>query len=112
MSFDILESLSTVLGTPVIRQLGSSLGENEDNTRAAVRSAGPTLLAGLMQRAATPSGATEVFRAVTDDRVDGSISGKLGDMIGNRGSFDSMRTMGEGFLKNLFGTRSEAVTNA
>jgi outer membrane protein OmpA-like peptidoglycan-associated protein len=112
MSFDILESLSTMLGTPAIRQLGSSLGENEDNTRAAVRSAGPTLLAGLMQRAATPSGATEVFKAVTDERVDSGIAGKLGDMLGNRGNLDSMRTSGEGFLKNLFGTRSEAVTSA
>lgn len=112
MSFDILESLNSTLGGPITRQLSSSLGETEEGTRNAVRSIGPTMLAGLMQQAATPSGAADMFRAVNDDRIDTSIVGKLGNLIGNRGGMDSMRGLGESLAGTLFGNRGGAVTNA
>jgi OmpA-OmpF porin, OOP family len=112
MAFDILESLNSALGGPITRQLSSSLGETEDSTRAAVRSVGPTMLAGLMHQASTPSGAADVFRAVNDERIDTGIVGKLGNMFGNRGSMDSMRGLGESLAGTVFGNRSGAVTNA
>jgi hypothetical protein len=65
-----------------------------------------------MQHATTPTGANDVFRAVNDDRVDPGIAAKLGDLVGNRGSFDSVRGFGEGMLGNIFGNRSGAVTSA
>jgi len=112
MSFDVLESLNSAIGGPIVRQLSTSLGESEDSTRSAVRTAGPSLLAGLMQQATTPSGASNIFNMVQDERVDSGIVAKLGSMLGNAGAFDSMRGVGESLLGNLFGNRSGALTNA
>lgn len=112
MSLNILETLSSALGGPLIRQLSSSLGESEDATRSAVHATGPTLLASLVQRVTQPSGATDVFRMVTDDRVDDGIVGKLSSALGNRGSFDSLTSTGEGFGRSLFGDRGNAVADA
>ena len=84
MSFDILESFNAALDGPVIRHLSSSLGETEEGTRKAVRSVGPSMLAGLIQRVATPAGAAEMFRAVNDDHIDSGIVGKLGKPVTKR----------------------------
>jgi hypothetical protein len=66
----------------------------------------------LMQHATTPSGTADVFKMVNDSRIDSGIVGKLGGVLGNAGSFDSMRGIGESLLGSLFGNRSGAVTNA
>lgn len=112
MSFDILESFNAALGGPVTRQLSSSLGETEEGTRNAVRSIGPTMVAGLIQRVATPSGAADIFRTVNDDRVDSGIVSKLGSIFDNRGSVDSVRGLGESLAGTVFGNRSGALTSA
>jgi outer membrane protein OmpA-like peptidoglycan-associated protein len=112
MSFDLLESLNSVFGGSITRELSASLGESEDRTHAAVRTLGPTALAALMQQVATPAGANDVFRAVIDDRVDAGIIGKLGALLGNRGSLDATRTLGESLAGGLFGNRTGVLANA
>lgn len=112
MSFDILESLHSALGGPLIRQLGSSLGEAEDSTRAATRAVGPAILAGLMSQATAPSGAANLFRTVSDNHVDPGIVGKLAGILANRGSFDQLLGVGESLGGTVFGNRTGALTNA
>jgi OmpA-OmpF porin, OOP family len=112
MSFDILESLHSALGGPLIRQLSSSLGEAEDSTRMATRAIGPTILAGLMSQATTPSGAANLFRTVNDNRIDAGIVGKLPGILANRGSFDQLLGLGESLGGMVFGNRTGALTNA
>lgn len=111
MSFNILETFSSALGGPLIRQLSSSLGESEDATRSAIHSTGPTLLASLIQKVTQPSGATDLFRMVNDDHVDDGIVGKLPSVLGNRGSFDALASTGEGFGRSIFGDRGNAVAD-
>jgi len=112
MNLDILELLNSTLGGPFIRQASSYLGESEDSTRAAVRSVGPAMLAGLMQQAAAPGGLTEIFRSLTDERVDSGIAGKLVAHFGNRGSLESLLNSGESLGGTLFGNRMGNVSNA
>ncbi|NLG76331.1 MAG: DUF937 domain-containing protein [Xanthomonadaceae bacterium] len=112
MRIDILESLNAALGTPVVRQLSSLFGENEDSTRAALRTTGPSLLAGLMHRAANPSGVEDIYSAVNDERLDGGIVSKLGGILGNRGAIDSMQSVGASLLGSLFGNRTGALSSA
>ncbi len=112
MTIDILESLNSALGAPVTRQLSSLLGEDENSTRAAMRTTGPSLLAGLMQRATSPTGMEDVFSAATDDRLDSGIVSKLGGILGNRGAMDAMQGVGASLLGSLFGNRTGALSNA
>ena len=109
---DILEVFNAALGSPAIRQASAWLGESEENTRAAVRSVGPTLMAGVLQRAGTPAGVSEIFRQVTGDRIDSGIAGRLVGLFGNRGSFESLQTTGESLTGMLFGERTGNVANA
>jgi len=112
MNIDILELLNSTLGGPFIRQAGSYLGESEDSTRSAVRSVGPAMVAGLMQQAAAPNGLVEIFRNLTDERVDSGIAGKLAAHFGNRGSLESLLNSGESLGGALFGNRMGNVSNA
>ena len=112
MSFDILELLNSALGGPLARQLSSVLGESEDTTRTAARTIGPTLLAGLIQKTSTTTGATDLLRMMKDDRIDAGIATNLGDMLGSQTGFGSLRTLGESMLSGVFGNRSGALGNA
>jgi outer membrane protein OmpA-like peptidoglycan-associated protein len=80
--------------------------------RSATRAVGPTILAGLLLQSATPSGAASIFQAVNDNRIDTGIVGKLSNIFGNRGSLDSMMSLGESLAGTVFGNRSGAVTSA
>lgn len=112
MNFDILELLNSVLGGPLIRQASAYFGETEQGTHSALRVIEPTLLAGLMQRAATPAGAAEVFQTVTSDRVDAGMAAKLPGLFANRGSLESLFDTGESLADTVLGNRTGTVTNA
>lgn len=112
MNADLLDMFNATLGGPLIRQLGSYLGESEDATRAAVRATGPALLAGMMQRTASPAGVGEIFRTVSSDSVDPGLAGKLAGMFSNRGTLGSLLGSGESLSGLVFGPRTAAVANA
>lgn len=112
MNIDLLDTLNSTLGGPAIRHISSLLGESEESTRAAVRATGPTLLAALMQRIGSPQGVGEVFRTITSDAVDSGLAAKLGGVLANRGSTESLLGSGEMLTGVLFGPHNGAVTNA
>lgn len=112
MNFDLLEIFNSTLGSPFIGHASAQLGESEDTTRTAIRSIGPTLLTGLMQRAATPASSAEIFRDVTDPQIDAGIAARLPGLLANRGSLESLQGLGESLSGLLFGGRTGSVTNA
>ncbi|HEY6642528.1 OmpA family protein [Povalibacter sp.] len=112
MNPDLLDMFHSVLGGPLIRQAAAYLGESEDTTRTAVRAVAPTLLAGLVQRAASPAGVSEVFRLVTGDSVDPGIASKLAGMLANRGVLSSLLGSGHSLSSMLFGSQTSAVSSA
>lgn len=112
MNPNVLDMFNATLGGPLMRQVSSYLGESEDSTRTALRSTGPALLAGMIQRAASPSGVGELFRAVTADSVDPGIAGKLAGMFANRGTLGSLLGSGESLSGLLLGPRTADVSNA
>ena len=112
MTVDLLESLHSALGGPLIRQLSASIGESEESTRLATRTIGPMILAGLMTQATTPAGAASLFRTVNDNRIDTGIVGRLSGLLANRGSLDSLLAVGESLGGTVFGNRTGALTNA
>jgi outer membrane protein OmpA-like peptidoglycan-associated protein len=112
MSLNILETFSSVVGGPVIRQLSSGIGESEDATRAAIHSSGPLLVASMMEQVTSTSGATEVYRAINDDRLDDNLVAKLSSVLSNRGSFEAFAKVGESMSRSLLGNRGGALVSA
>jgi outer membrane protein OmpA-like peptidoglycan-associated protein len=112
MNPDLLDMFNAILGGPVIRQTSAFIGESEDNARTAVRSVGPALLAGLMQRMASPRGISEIFPIVTSDAVDAGIGGKLPGILANRGTLGSLLTSGDTLSGMVLGSHTDAVATA
>lgn len=109
---DILDSLNSAFGGPLVKQASSFLDEPENNTRSAARSTFPALLASLIHKSTTPSGAADAYRSITSDAVDSGITGQLSNILGNRGSLDSLLSNGEHLTSGLLGNRSGGVANA
>ncbi|MET0988543.1 MAG: OmpA family protein [Steroidobacteraceae bacterium] len=112
MSIDLLDSMNSVFGGPLLRQTATLLEESENNTRAALRVAPPALLAGLLQKTTAPGGAVELHHIVSGADVDGGLAGKLSGILGNRGSLESMLGVGGGLLNTIFGNRSGALAHS
>jgi outer membrane protein OmpA-like peptidoglycan-associated protein len=112
MNPDLLDMFNATFGGPVIRQASAFIGESEDSARTAVRSVGPALLAGLMQRMASPKGISEIFPIVTSDAVDAGIGGKLSGVLANRGTLGSLLTSGDTLSGMVLGSQTDAVATA
>lgn len=112
MNIDILDSLNSAFGGPLVKQASSVIDEPENETRSALRSTFPTLLASLMQKNSTASGAADTYRYATSDAADAGIAGQLPSILGNRGSLDSLLSNGEHLTGALLGNRSGGVANA
>lgn len=112
MSIDILESLNSAFTGPLSKQASGVLNEPEADTRSALRSIFPTLLASLMQKTSATNGAAEVYRSVTSDTVDAGITGKLADMIGNRSTLEPLLANGERLSNTLLGNRAGGIAHA
>jgi OOP family OmpA-OmpF porin len=112
MSIDLLDSLSSILGSPITRQLSTFFGDSEENTRSGLRSSFSTLLAAVMHKSTLPGGASELFRTVTSSNVDGALSTRLPSLLDNHGSLQSTLQNGESMLSSIFGSRAGGVTHA
>ena len=112
MNVDFLEILQSAMGAGFVREVSAQLGESELAMHTAVRCAGPTLISGLMQRAATPGGASEIYRQVTDPQIDATTVAKFPRLIANQDSLESLLRLGEGLDHRIFGARTAAVTHA
>jgi len=112
MSFDILESLRTLIPSGVIRQAGTVLGEPEANVQSAIRSGSTTMLAGMMREAADPVRSRNLFQTVVGNGVDASIERKLPAILGDRHQFEGLLTSGETLVGSVFGSRSGGIANA
>src|SRR5262245_45111729 len=88
-ALDILDSLKSGFGSPATRQVSSYFGDAEEATRSGLRSSFTALLAGVLNRSTTPTGAEDVYRAVTSSSVDPTLTSRVSSLLGNRGSLES-----------------------
>ncbi len=112
MNTDIISSINSMFGGQATQGISNLLGESEDATRAGLRTAIPTLLAGLMQKTSDAGGAAQLYRTVTSDAVDSGIAGKVASLFGSQRSLDSVVAGGESLLGSLLGSRTGAVAHA
>jgi hypothetical protein len=102
----LLELLRNQLDGEASSQIGAQVGLGKEDTRKAIDSALPTLMAALAGNARKKDGAAGLARALEQDH-DGSILDDLGGFL-SRGETRN----GEGILKHALGTRRPAVETA
>ncbi len=99
----ILDELSAHLGSEdYVNQLSSMLGTDKAQTRSAVQTAIPALVAGLAKNASTPQGAQALHSALVNDH-DGSVLDQGAQAL------PANQQQGDRILGHVFGSNLGAV---
>jgi outer membrane protein OmpA-like peptidoglycan-associated protein len=112
MAENLVDMLQIALSRTFSGELANHLGESGTTTRSALGAAVPALLAGLLQQGATPAGAAELQRRVTDPQIDLGLTGNIGSWLDGGPKMAGLLSQGSGLLSWLFGSRTGAVAEA
>jgi hypothetical protein len=107
MAVNLLDSVKEALAGQVADQLGSAVGLDKQQTASALKTVVPMLLGGMMKKASTPSGASDLSKALRD--TDTSILDNLGGLLGNSSSSSNLISMGTKLLPMLFGSSQSSI---
>jgi hypothetical protein len=101
MPVNLLDSVKEALAGQVADQLGSAVGLDKQQTASALKTVVPMLIGGMMKKASTPSGASELSKALRE--TDTSILDNLGGLLGGGSSSSNLVSLGTKLIPMLFG---------
>lgn len=104
MPVNIVDSLLSS-SKDLIGPLTSYLGASEGTVKSAMGAAVPALLAGLMQKASTPQGASDLFQSITSANIDTGVLTNP-QALTNPDSAASLTSLGSNLLSKLFGDKA------
>jgi hypothetical protein len=106
MAINLLDSVKDALAGQVADQLGSAVGLDKQQTASALKAVVPMLIGGMMKKASTPGGASELSNVLKD--TDTSILDNLGGLLGGGGGGGSsgpdLMSLGGKLIPMLFGS--------
>lgn len=89
--------------------LANYLGASEGSVKSAMGATVPALLAGLMQKAATPQGASDVFQWITAPSIDTGVLPNA-QALASPDRAGSLISLGSSLLGKLFGDKATQLT--
>ena len=101
----IMDMITSQLGSGLMDQVASQLGGDRDNTQRAVAAALPLLLGALQRNSQSESGASSLANALQRDH-DGGILGNLGGLLTSRDN----QSAGGKILGHILGSRQNNVS--
>jgi OOP family OmpA-OmpF porin len=111
MSVNILDLAKGYLTSGVIEKLSSFVGEDSSKVKNAVGAILPVILGGIMKKASTTSGATELM-GILQNESSSSLLGDFSGFIGDSGNTNNLLSMGAKWLPSLLGNHASEVTNS
>jgi OmpA-OmpF porin, OOP family len=111
MAIDLLQMMSGTVGQSLVSQAGKFLGVPDATMKSAVDTALPALLGGVMQKASTPWGASDLMKLLSTPELDPSVTSNLGAYLGGGEKTSSLLSMGNGLLSSLFGDKVGNLIN-
>lgn len=111
MAINLLDMVKSAVAGQVADQLSSAVGIDKSKASAAVEAVAPVLLGGLLKKASTPAGASDLSKMLKEQ--DTSILDNLGGLIGGgpSGGVD-LASLGAKFLPMLLGSKQGSVVSA
>jgi outer membrane protein OmpA-like peptidoglycan-associated protein len=106
MAFNLLDSVKGLFNRDLIAKASNMLGENESNVQKAVSGIVPTVLAGIMNKAA--SGDAGSVLSMAKDAAGSGVLSNSESFFGSGNLFNK----GADMLKSLFGGRVNEAVNA
>ena len=107
MSFNLVDSIKSLLPSDLLSKAAGTLGENPGNVQQAVNGIIPSILTGILHKAG--SGDIHGVLNMAVDAARNAVPGNLGSLIG---SGEGLASKGADMLKNLFGDKVAGLTNA
>lgn len=111
MAINLMDLVKTAINTSgVADQIGSAVGLEKSKTNSAIEAAIPVLLGGLMKKASTPSGASELSNIFKKQDAEPSILDNLGSLVSG-GSSSKLLGMGTSLLPMLLGSSQASIVS-
>lgn len=111
MSVNIMDMIKGAVSDQVMGQLGGLIGQSDQKrTKSIFETVAGSVLGGIMQKASSPQGAKDVYRAVEDH--DDSVLDKLGDILGGGSADEGFLKQGGGILDMVFGNSQSGMMDA
>lgn len=104
MTDNLLEMITSALSPAATQNLSRAVGESESAVKSGLGALLPVLLGGLASKAATPSGASSLWSAISGASVDTTAAGGLAGLLG--GDTGALMRQGGSMLGSLFGGAS------
>lgn len=101
---------SAISSSGVADQIGSAAGLDKSKTNSAIDAAIPVLLSGLMKKASTPSGASELSNIFKKQDAEPSILDNLGSLV-TGGAGSKLLGMGSSLLPMLLGSSQASIVS-
>ena len=108
---NLIEMIQGQLGSAVMKQASSFLGESESNTTKAMGAALPAVLGSLIQKGSTQSGAGTIMDMLSGGNHDGGIFNNIGSMLGGGSDTSNMISTGSSLLKSLMGNKLGSIVD-
>ncbi|GGD46194.1 hypothetical protein GCM10011514_07800 [Emticicia aquatilis] len=108
---DLLGLVKEQLTSTIVSKISSFLGESTENTNSALTSALPAILGGVMQKASTTQGASDLLNTIRTGGYDGSVLSNLGGLLDDVKSTSTLASLGSGLLGNIFGDKLGALSS-
>ena len=109
MSVNLLDLAKGYMTDAIVEKAASFLGESNEVTKSGMDHVLPALLGGIMNKAGTPSGASEIFDMVNRSEFGGSFLDNIGNQFGSSNS--GMSDLSGKLLGSLFGNKLGGITD-
>jgi outer membrane protein OmpA-like peptidoglycan-associated protein len=103
MVTNLLEMLMNGGGKELTNIASGLIGESATTTQSGLAKLVPVVLGGMMQKASTTNGASDLFKMVTSPNVDAGIAGNLSNLLSGGVQNNSLISTGLGLASSLFG---------
>lgn len=111
MAINLMDLVKTAINSSgVADQIGSAVGLEKSKTNSAIEAAIPVLLGGLMKKASTPSGASELSNIFKKQDAEPSILDNLGSLVSG-GASSKLLSMGSSLLPMLLGSSQASIVS-
>ena len=109
---NLIQTVMSALTPGAMAKLADVLGEPSTSVSTGFGAAVPALLAGSLQRSASPAGARSLLEQVSQATVAGNPLDRLGELANDDGARNAYISQGQGMASSLLGGEAGSVASA
>lgn len=109
MAINLLDLINNQLSDSLLSKAANLVGESNAATKSAMGTILPTILASVVSKGSTRSGASNLLDTINNDGHDGSIFNNLSSLLGGGNGSTSLMKTGASLLSGIMGGRQDSI---